>query len=157
MKKFRLPRKTKKRLKRKFWLYLVDEKGNRLMAWPTQSQGDYTAVKTGKVKSLFDRKSKAERREYRKKMDKPITVSDEKLRMYVDDIFREDLRISSYNILIEAKNEPKAIRAYYNFVNAYHIYKNDEDSSGNVCCLALDYAQDLLKKEKDRKWRKKNR
>jgi hypothetical protein len=40
MNKFRLPRKTKKSLKKTMWLYPPDEKGNSLMAWPAKSQED---------------------------------------------------------------------------------------------------------------------
>ncbi|GAB1858224.1 hypothetical protein MHTCC0001_30610 [Flavobacteriaceae bacterium MHTCC 0001] len=63
-----------------------------------------------------------------------------------DNIIREDLREDSYNILIKAKNDPKAIKSYFNFINAYHLYKKDEPSYGNVCCMAIDYAEELLKK-----------
>ncbi len=47
MKQFRLPRKTKKRLKKTFWLFPPDEKGNSLMASPAESFEDYSALKQG--------------------------------------------------------------------------------------------------------------
>ncbi len=38
--------------------------------------------------------------------------------------------------------------AYYNFVNAYHRYEQGDDSFGNICCLAIDRAKELLKGRK---------
>lgn len=55
MKKFRLPRKTKKKLKG-IWLYPKDEKGNSLMAFPKRNQKDYTALKKGIVRNILDKK-----------------------------------------------------------------------------------------------------
>ena len=66
------------------------------------------------------------------------------MRQYVDDIFAKAYRNSSYTILLEAKNHSKAKIGYFNFVNSYQ--KNlKEDSFGNICCLAVDYAKQLLK------------
>lgn len=149
MKRFRLPRKIKKSLNGHIWLYPADEKGNSLMAHPTISQEDYTAIKQNIVKNLFDRKNtREERKEQRAKLNREIIVSDEELRNYIDDIIRKDLRNSSYNTLIEAKNNPKSIIAYYNFINAYHLFEKGEDSFGNICCLSIDLAKDLLKAKK---------
>lgn len=145
MKQFRLPRKEKKSLKKVLWLFPPDEKGNSLMARPAKSQDDYTAVKKGIARDLFDLKeSKPRRKRLREQLDKEVIVPDEKLRDYLDEIIREDIRNSSYNKLIAAKNNPKAIIAYYNFVNAYHLYKQGDDSYGNICCLAVDRAKELL-------------
>ncbi|MEX2565838.1 MAG: hypothetical protein WD431_07850, partial [Cyclobacteriaceae bacterium] len=121
-KQFRLPRKIKKSLKGNLWLYPADEKGNSLMARPTRSQEDYSALKNGIVRNLIDPKgAKARKKAFREKMDKETLVSDEELKRYVDEIIRKDLRASSYRILVAAKNHPKAITAYYNFVNAYQV------------------------------------
>ncbi len=148
MKQFRLPRKIKKSLKKGLWLYPPDENGNSMMAHPVRSREDYTAVKKGIVRNLFDPKElKSRRKEARDGLDKKIIVPDEKLRNYVNGIIREDLRNSSYYTLVEAKNNKKAIIAYYNFVNAYHLYKQGDDSFGNICCLAIDKAKELLKKK----------
>ena len=54
MKQFRLPRKIKKSLKGNLWLYPADEKGNSLIAHPTNSQEDYLAIKQGIVKNLLE-------------------------------------------------------------------------------------------------------
>lgn len=152
MKGFRLPRKVKKSLKGNLWLYPADEKGNSLMASPARSQEDYTALKNGTVRNLIDSKgAKARRKASREKLDKETFVSDEELKNYVDDIIREDLRTSSYNTLLAAKNSPKAINAYYNFVNAYQLYEKGQDSYGNTCCMAIDRAKELLKKPYKRK------
>lgn len=152
MKKFRLPRKTKKALKGNLWLYPADEKGNSLMAHPTKYQKDYSALKQGVVRNLIDPKnSRARRKAFREKLDKENYVTDEELKSYVDDIIREDLRNSSYNTLIKAKNNPKAVKAYFNFVNAYQIFSAGKDSYGNICCLAIDSAKELLKETKKKK------
>ena len=148
MKKFRIPRKTKKFLKKGLWLYPADEKGNSLMGFPARDEEDFYAYKQGILKNLFDRKnSKREAKEYRQKMNKEVFVTDEILRVYVDAVFRKDLRNSSYFILVEAKSHPLAIIAYYNFINAYQMDQNGEDSYGNICCLAVDSAKELLKKK----------
>lgn len=145
--KFRLPRKLKKRLKKGLWLYPSDENGNSLMANPHRSKKDYQAYKKGVLKNLIDKANSRKRRmEYRRKMNKEVTVPDEELKKYVDDIFRKDLRRSSYEILISAKNNSKAIIAYYNFINAYQLMEQGEGSYGNTCCMAVDRAKDLLKK-----------
>ncbi|CAN5260031.1 hypothetical protein BH23BAC1_BH23BAC1_18670 [soil metagenome] len=149
MKLFRLPRKIKKSLKGNIWLYPADEKGNSLMAFPSRSQEDYTALKQGIVRNLIDQKNAREGREaFKDKITKEIIVSDEELKRYVNEIIREDLRTSSYNTLIAAKNNPKAVIAYYNFVNAYQLYEKGDSSYRNICCLSLDKATGLLKKKK---------
>lgn len=146
MNKFRLPRKVKKALKGNLWLYPADEKGNSLMAHPTRSQEDYDALKKGIVRNLIDQKNaKAKRKAFREKLDKENIVPDDELKRYVNHIIREDLRASSYKTLITAKNNPKAVIAYYNFVNAYQLYQDGEDSYGNICCMAIDKAKKLLR------------
>jgi predicted YcjX-like family ATPase len=55
MKKFRLPRKIKKVVKKGMvYFYPMDEKEKTfLMAWPAENQKDYDAYKSGVVKSFF--------------------------------------------------------------------------------------------------------
>jgi len=118
------------------------------MASPAKDEEDFKSYKKGILKNLFDRKnSKQESKEYRQKMNKVVSVPNETLRAYVDEIFRKDLRNSSYYILIEAKRHPRAIIAYYNFINAYNLDQDGEESYGNICCLAIDRAKELLKKK----------
>jgi len=149
MKEFRLPRKVKKKL-RGLWLYPADEKGNSLMASPKRSQEDYTAVKNGEVREITHGSKKRSKARYAE-LSIEVTVPDLKLKEYVDDIFREDLRSSAYRIFLEAKSHPKAVRGYYHFVNAYHKYLEADDGSwGNTCCFALDAARDLLKEKRVR-------
>ncbi len=142
--KFKLPRKQKKRLKKVLWLYPPDENGNSLMASPAISQEDYLAFKKGILRNLFDR-NKSERVEFRSRLNKKISVSNETLREYVDDIFSKEFRSSSFDILVRANNSKRAVTAYYNFVNAYEIYCGGEDSYGNICCMAVDSAKKLLR------------
>ena len=147
MEGFRLPRKTKKALKKTLWLYPVDEDDNSLTASPTRSQDDYTAMKQGVVRPFPDkRNSRTRRKELRDKINKEIFVPDNQLKAYVDDIIRKDLKVSSYNILLEAKRKPRAQKTYFNFVNAYQLYEKGEGSYSNICCLAIDRAKELLKK-----------
>lgn len=129
------------------WLYPPDEKGNSLMAWPTKSQEDYTAVKKG-IARKFPDSTKAKRKKISAQLDKEIYVDDHVLKTYVDDIIREDLRNSSYTTLIKAKNNPKAAKAYFNFVNAYQLFEKGEDSFGNICCLAIESAKERLRHKK---------
>jgi hypothetical protein len=148
MKNFRLPRKLKKSLKKGLWLYPPDEKGNSLMASPHRSEKDFVAYKKGILRNLSDPSNSRKRRdEYRRKMNKEVLVPDEDLKKYVNDIFRKDLRSSSYEILVSAKNNAKARIAYYNFINAYQLMEQGEGSYGNICCMAVDLAVDLLNKK----------
>ncbi len=148
---FRLPRKVKKKLKKNIWLYPADKNGNSLMAWPTYSQKDYNALKQGIVKDIMADSTKAKRKQEKKILDKEIIVSDEQLKSYVDHLFAKEFRNSSYLTLIEAKNKPQAKVAYYNFINAYHLAQNGEESYENICFLSIDYARDLLKGKRTKK------
>lgn len=147
MKKFRLPRKIKKALKKNIWIYPHDEDNCYLMAWPTRSEEDYHAIKKGIVGKISD-STKASRKKRIEKLDKENFVSDQTLRTYVEDLLQKKFQESSYITLIRAKNDPKAQKAYFNFVNAYQAYENGNDSSGNICCLAIDLARKLLKQKK---------
>ncbi len=145
-KKFSLPRKTKKRLKKGIWLYPADEKGNSVMAFPARSQKDYDAYKKGLLRKLG--RSVKERKVFNKALNGEVEVSNEDLELYVNDIFRESSRKWAYNLLIKAKYSKSAKMAYYNFVNAYHLYGAGNDSYGNICCLAVDLVKEKLKKKK---------
>ena len=46
-KKFRLPRKTKKKLKKRFYTYPKSERNTYLLAWPYRIEKDYVACKQG--------------------------------------------------------------------------------------------------------------
>lgn len=148
MQAFRLPRKTKKKLKKTIWLYPADEKGNSLMAWPTRTQKDYDAVKQGVVRDIMTGSTKATRKKENEMLAQPIEVSDEELRKFVDDIFAKEYRNSSYNTLIKAKSTTKAIEAYYNFINACNLVQQGDDSYGNICCMSVDRAKELLKRKR---------
>jgi hypothetical protein len=146
MKQFRIPRKTKKLLKKAIWLYLPDNKGNSLMAHPTETYVDYSAFIKGILRPLPDRRnSRAKRKEMREKLYKEIIITDDQLKAYISDLIRGDLRISSYNILNAAKNNKQAVIAYYNFINAYQLYEAGEELFGNIACMSIDWAKRLLK------------
>jgi hypothetical protein len=148
MKKFRLPRKEKKSFKRKYLLYAADKEGNSLIAEPTRLQKDYDAWKDGILRDFLGReKGKDDGREKFRKLDLEVSIPEEQLKEYVDGVFREDLRSFAYRTFIRAKKSKTAIKAYYNFVNAYQIFEKGKDSYGNICCLALDSAETLLRKE----------
>lgn len=55
MKKFRLPRKVKKQIRKTLWLYPPDDKGNSLVAWPEKTQEDFDAMKKGIVQDIQSR------------------------------------------------------------------------------------------------------
>ena len=117
------------------------------MAFPIRSQKDYNALRKGKVRNIFDKaRSRARKQELSEKIDKETVVSNEELKRYVDETFREDLRMSAYKTLLAAKDNPRAVIAYYNFVNAFQLDESGEKSYGNICCMALDLAKVLLKK-----------
>jgi hypothetical protein len=146
--KFKLPRRKKKLLKKGFWLYLPDENGDSLSAKPSKYEEDYIALKEGRLRNLFDINKKRQK-EFIHKLDRQISVSDVTLLSYVYEIFAEEFRSSSYEILIRAKNNERLVKAYYNFINAFEEYKKGNDSYGNICGMSVDLAKDLLKPKKN--------
>ncbi|WP_373056709.1 hypothetical protein [Zunongwangia sp. H14] len=133
MAKLRIPRKLKKELKKGFWFYPPDENGSSLHASPSRDINDFMAYKKGVLTNLVDKHGSRQRlMEFRSKINKPTLISDDELKNYVDKIIRKDLRNSSYQILSEAKKHPRAVIA--------------EDSYGNICCMAIDRAKELLRK-----------
>lgn len=149
MKKFRLPRKIKKKLSGKIFLYPEDEKtGSSLMAFPLDSQEDYDAVKKGIAKDIFT-KTKAELKRKSEEWDRtyhvPITVSDEKLKEMVDDVFGEEFRKLALSMLNLAKTHPVAINDYYTFINAYNL------DNKNICAMCYDSLEINLKRSKPKK------
>jgi hypothetical protein len=157
---FKLPRLEKKKLRKQMWFYPADEKGNSLVAFPHKYKEDYDAMNQGIVQDIFGRKTpeeKEKRRKTHEKLDEEIYVSDEELRQYVDDIFAKTYRNSSYNILLEAKNHSKAKIGYFNFVNSYQKHLTEE-GFGNICCMSVDYAKQLLKipRSKNKKHKRHN-
>lgn len=154
MTKFRLPRKTKKKLKG-IWLYPKDEKGNSLMAFPKRSQKDYSALKKGIVRNIINKKNSRKRNiEFFKKIDAEIYVTDQLLKKYVDECFHKDLRSKAYQLFIRAKNDKKAVVSYFNFINAYQLSK-ENFSYGNVAAMSYDLAERLLKKKYKKKHHRK--
>jgi hypothetical protein len=51
---FRLPRKTKKKIRKNFYLYPKDEKDCYLAAFPRKNQEDYNAFKKGILTNILD-------------------------------------------------------------------------------------------------------
>ena len=58
MKKFRLPRKTKKKLKKDFYTYPKSEDNTYLVAWPYKDEEDYIAFKKGLLRGLKEESKK---------------------------------------------------------------------------------------------------
>lgn len=133
MKKFRLPRKVKKKLKSKIFLYPSDSDGSSLMAHPTKNQEDYTAYKNGKLTNLLE--DRIRNKKVSDSMDNlniPIDVSDDILKEMVNDTFAEEYRTNAYLKLINDKTSVKSDKEmYYSFINAY----NREEY--NLCCMIV--------------------
>ena len=53
-KQFRLPRKTKKKIRKGFYFYPKDERGCYLVAFPRENQEDYNAFKKGILSNILD-------------------------------------------------------------------------------------------------------
>lgn len=156
MKIIKLPRIEKKRLKKGFWLYPKDKNNCRRMAFPHRYEEDYFAMKQGILTNLKDKTEDEieQRRKEREELDREIYVDDRELLEYVEDVFHKDYVFSSYNILREAKEHKKAKIGYFNFINAYHKSK-EVDSFTNVCCMAVDFAKDLMKSTKLKRKKRK--
>jgi hypothetical protein len=57
-KKFRLPRKTKKRLEKDFYTYPKDNNNSYLVAWPSKYEEDYITYKKGLLRGLKEESKK---------------------------------------------------------------------------------------------------
>ena len=57
-KKFRLPRKIKKKLKKDFFTYQKSERDTYLVAWPYKYEEDYIAYKKGLLRGLKEESKK---------------------------------------------------------------------------------------------------
>lgn len=120
------------------------------MAWPSRDQKDYDAVKQGIVRDIMADNTKAKRKQQKRMLSKPTEVPNDELKAFIDEIFAKEYRNFAFRTLVEAKNTSRAKVAYYNFINAYRMVKRGKDSYGNICCLSVDYARDLLKKIKQK-------
>lgn len=149
MKKFRLPRKIKKKLKNNIWLYPPDEKGSRVMAMPAKNQKEYDLLKHGEISSIgFE--SRKERDEIFKGLYEPINMPDEKLKEEIDRIYRREFRESTFNTLIKAKKDPRAIKYYYGFINS--LAKIEKHRNLPFSCV--DSARYIMRKKKKKSRRK---
>ena len=123
----KIPRKLKKKLRKVMWLY-----DNGIVAFPTLYEKDFIAYKNGELHNILT--IAKEQKEEMKSLDNSIVVSDEELKIFVDDIFAEQYRTVSYQKLVKAKNT----KYYFNFINAYNFYKSGKDSYANICCMVVD-------------------
>ncbi len=154
MKKFRLPRKIKKTLKKGFWFYPIDEKNCYQMAFPYKRETDYQAYKEGILSNIMNSKRK-KRKEFWEILNKEVFVTDEVLRTYVEKVFDKAYHQKAFRILLEAKNSKKAILQYYNFINANQQYEDDDNKRDNLCCMIVDTAEEKLKKKYKKRFRSK--
>jgi hypothetical protein len=147
MKKFRLPRKVKKKIKRGFYLYPI-KNGGRRMGHPTENQKDYDAYKKGILVDVLY-KTKAQRKadsiKWEETYHTPIEMSDEELIEAVNKVFAKEYRKSALNLLRRSKNHPIAVIDYYTFVNAYKIGKH------SIASMTYDSMEDNLRRSKPRK------
>lgn len=145
MVKFKIPRKLKKKLRKTIWLY-PSQNGTSLMADPTRIKKDYIAWKNGELRDILANiRSKKHRKEYSDWINKEIYVDNETLKIYVDDIFAEQYRYNSLEILLKVKEKEHLRKYYFQFINAYNKYKDGEDSHSNTCCQIVDFAKENLK------------
>lgn len=144
-KKFRLPRKIKKKISHKIFLYPKDSRGEMLMAWPLFNQEDYDAVKNGVAKDIAHRTKaqiKADSIKWKEIYHQPIEIDDETLSKMVDDVFSIEYRKSALSMLLRAKTHPVAIEDYYTFINSYNLGKT------NISAMCYDGLEMNLKKSK---------
>lgn len=145
IKKFRLPRKIKKKISHKIFLYPKDSREGMLMACPLFNQEDYDAVRKGIAKDILN-KTKAQIKEdsikWKETYHQPIEIDDETLSKMVDDVFSIEYRKSALSMLLRAKTHPVAIENYYEFINSYNLGKN------NISSMCYDGLKMNLKKSK---------
>jgi len=145
IKKFRLPRKIKKKIANKIFLYPKDSREGMLMAWPLLNQEDYDAVKNGIAKDIFHKTKaqvKTESIKWKETYHQPVEVDDETLSKMVDEVFSAEYRKSALSMLKRAKFHPIAIEDYYTFINSYNLGKT------NISAMCYDGLKMNLKKSK---------
>lgn len=86
-------------------------------------------------------------------LDRENFVEDTELRSRVEQVFAKEYRIWAYEKLILAKKHPLAKKAYFNLNNSFE----KEGDSGNICCMAVDLAHDILKKSRSENKKKKRK
>lgn len=134
---FRLPRKIKKKLSKKFLLFPEDEKGNSQLAFPYKYQEHYDAYKQGLLTDLM-------LIDIPESIDYSIPVQPlqhQELVELVNFVFAEQYRERAIKYLTFAKDNVKCKKLYNIIVNSWNETKNGKDKSINVC-LAYD---DILK------------
>lgn len=145
IKKFRLPRKIKKKIANKIFLYPKDSRGGMLMAWPLLNQEDYNAVRNGVAKDMLHRtkaQMKADSIKYHETYHKPVEVDEATLSNMVNEVFSSEYRKKALSMLIKAKIHPVAIEDYYTFINSYNLGKT------NISAMCYDGLEMNLKKSK---------
>jgi len=143
--KLKIPRKLKKKLKKGLWLYPKDENGNSLMASPTESRKDLYAYRKGILRNLNSRFGRRKRiNEMMAKLKPEIYVTDEELKDMVIELSIPESVDEIYNILIEIKEID--IKLYFEFINAYNLYKGGDNSYGNICFMVFETAKMVIKK-----------
>ncbi|WP_298765494.1 hypothetical protein [uncultured Polaribacter sp.] len=127
------------------------------MAFPKRNQKDYTALKKGIVRNIIDKKnSRKKSKEFHKKINSEIYITDSLLKIYIEECFCKDVRAKAYQLFIRAKNNKKAVVSYFNFINAHKLSKKDV-SYGNIAAMSFDLAEKLLKKKYKKKRHSKNK
>jgi hypothetical protein len=133
--KFRVPRKTKKKIKNTIYLYPPNEDGSSLMAFPLRSQKDFDAYKQGIVQPLFD---------YKKAKNEPTnwedenTLTVEEIHEAVEHIFAQEYIEQAKRILVRAMNDVHVKKEYLIFVNSWLDTKNGNDKSITMCMVYDD-------------------
>jgi len=141
--KFRLPRKTKKKLLKAHLFYPRDKDGSHLVAQPARNQKEYDLYKGGFLIDPFII-TKKQLKEYSEKLYTPIEMSKSELKKGVDFIFAKEYRTPALITLLKAKEHKIAKKYYYGFINGYNLTMNGE-RYGNTCCLCVDSAKELMK------------
>jgi hypothetical protein len=145
MKKFRIPRKIKKMISGRFFLYPKDSNGGMMMAFPLTNQKDYTAVKKGIAIDFFTQtkaQKKKSQEDFAAKYKNPTDATDEEIQAMVNDVFAKEFRVKAMSMLLRSRYHPVAIEDYYIFINAYRLGNN------NVASMCYDGLELGLKKSK---------
>lgn len=142
MKKFRIPRKLKKKISKKIYLYPPDKDGSSVMGFPSSNENDFKAYKSGLLTSPFEmtkKKIKEVRLKYETVYYKPCELTDEELTLAVEEVFSKEYRSEALSVLRKSKKHDIAIKDYYTFCNAFKL------KEFNIACMSIDGAEYSLR------------
>jgi metal-dependent HD superfamily phosphatase/phosphodiesterase len=79
----------------------------------------------------------------KEKLKPEVYMTNDELEQAIFNLYESQYIKDVYETLIEIKK--KDIKYYFEFVNAYNLYKDGDNSYGNICFMIVEAAKENLK------------